>query len=60
MGNGGLMDGKIKELLVNRGQAIVFLVYFVILVVPITPSIKWGMYINYLGVLFCCNQIILL
>ncbi len=24
MGSGGLIDGKIKELLVNRGQAIVF------------------------------------
>ncbi len=24
MGSGGLIDGKIKELLVNRGQAVVF------------------------------------
>jgi hypothetical protein len=59
MGSGGLIDGKIKELLVNRGQAIVFQVLFVILVVPITPSIKWGVYIDYLRILFCRNQIIL-
>ncbi len=60
IGSGGLIDGKNKELLVNRGQAIVFLVLFVILVVPITPSIKRGMHIDYLCVLFCHNQIILL
>ncbi len=24
MGTGGLMDGNVKELLVNRGQAVVF------------------------------------
>jgi hypothetical protein len=29
------------------------------LVAPITPSIKWGMYIVYLRILFCWNQIIL-
>jgi hypothetical protein len=31
-GSGGLTDGKIEELHVNRGQAMVFLVLFVILV----------------------------
>jgi hypothetical protein len=59
MGTGGLMDEKVEELLVNRGQAVVFVVLFVVLVVPITPSIKQGMYIVYLRVLFCRNQIIL-
>jgi hypothetical protein len=53
------MDGKAKELLVNHGQAVVFIVLFVMLVVPITPSIKWGMYIIYLCILFHRNQIIL-
>jgi hypothetical protein len=28
MGTGGLMDGKVKELLVNRGHAIVFCSFF--------------------------------
>ena len=59
MGTGGLMDEKVEELLVNRGQAVVFVVLFVVLVVPITPSIKQGMYIIYLHILFCWNQIIL-
>ncbi len=59
MGSGGLIDGKIEELAVNRGLAVFFLVLFVILVVPITPSIKRGMYINYLCILFRRNQIIL-
>jgi hypothetical protein len=53
------MDGKVKELLVNWGQALLFVVLFVVLVVPITPSIKRGMYIVYLRVLFRRNQIIL-
>jgi hypothetical protein len=59
MGSGGLMNGKVKELLVNCGQAVVFVVRFVMLAVPITPSIKRGMYIAYLRILFCWNQIIL-
>jgi hypothetical protein len=59
MGSERLIDGKIKEPSVNKGQAVVFLVLFVILVVPITPSIKRGMYNNYLRILFRCNQTIL-
>ncbi len=48
MGTGGLMDRKVEEMSVNRGQ-----------VVPITPSIKRSMYIIYLCILFHRNQIIL-
>ncbi len=59
MGTGGLMDGNVKELLVNQGQACYFVALFVMLVVPITSSIKRGMYIVYLRILFQRNQIIL-
>jgi hypothetical protein len=37
------MDGKVNELLVNWGQAIVFSSSFIMLVVQITPLIKRGM-----------------
>jgi hypothetical protein len=40
MGTGGLMDRNVEELLINWGQAIVFCISFVMLVVQITPSIK--------------------
>jgi hypothetical protein len=59
MGTGGLMDWKVDELLVNRGQAVFFLVLFVMLVVQITPSIKQDRYIVYLRILFWRQQIIL-
>ncbi len=59
MGTGGLMDGKVKELSVNWVKPLFFVVLFVMLVVLITPSIKRGMYIVYLRVLVCWNQIIL-
>ncbi len=35
-----------------------FVVLYIMLVVPITPSIKWGMYIVYLRILFRWSQII--
>jgi hypothetical protein len=59
MGTGGLMGGKVEELLFIGDRPFCFVVIFVMLVVPITPSIKLGMYIVYLGILFYWNQIIL-
>ena len=50
---------KSKNCQLIGDRPLFFLVLFVILVVPITPSIKRGMYIDYLRILFCRNQIIL-
>ncbi len=55
MGTGGLMDRKVKQLLVNGDRPLFCVVIFVMLVVPITPSIKQGIYIVYLCILFCWN-----
>ena len=60
MGTGGMMDGIVNKLFVNRGQAIVFFTVIIVLVIQITPSIKRGMYIVYSCVLFWKKQIILL
>jgi hypothetical protein len=57
--SGGLTDGKIKELHVDRERPCYFPVLFVILVARITQSSKRVMYINYLRILFCWNQITL-
>ncbi len=59
MGTGGLMDRKVKELLVNRGQAIVFCSSFCHAGGSNYSIIKRGTYIVYLQTLFHWNQIIL-
>ncbi len=50
---------KLKNCWLIGTRPLFFVVLFTMLVVPITPSIKRGMYIVYLRVLFCQNQIIL-
>jgi hypothetical protein len=51
--------GKSKNWQLIGDRPLFFLVLFAILVVPITPLIKQGMYIDYLHILFHRNQIIL-
>jgi hypothetical protein len=46
---------KLKNCWLMGDRPLFFLVLFVILVVPIAPLIKWGIYIDYLHVLFCRN-----
>jgi hypothetical protein len=50
---------KLKNCWLIVDRLLFFEVLFVMLVVPITPLIKEGMYIVYLHILFCRNQIIL-
>ncbi len=50
---------KSTNCLLIRDRPLSFLVLFIMLVVQITPSIKWGMYNVYSHVLFWKKQIIL-
>jgi hypothetical protein len=50
---------KLKNCWLIGNRPLFFVVLFTMLVVPITPSIKRGVYIVYLRILFRQNQIIL-
>jgi hypothetical protein len=60
MDTGGLLDGKVEELFVNRGQAIVFCSSSRHAGGSNYSINQTGMYIIYLRILFHWNQIILI